>query len=156
MKPDVADPPDTQQVGRAAFFSVFPAIALPVFLAMVDQSIVVTALPEITANFRAADQIALVVSARCDCGTCARRPRGPHWAQAPFTHLPRPGVHRRHPCRSGTKLRMAHFRPRLSRVWRRRYDGTIAGFAGSIGATQATRAVSGLCRRTEAPISVNT
>ncbi|WP_417585731.1 MFS transporter [Pelagibacterium sp.] len=63
--------PSDATAGRAAFFKIFPTIALPVLLAMIDQSIVATALPNIAAHFGAVDQIALVVSAYLVCAAIA-------------------------------------------------------------------------------------
>ena len=52
---DEPDPPDTPACdpakrNRALFFTVFPSIMIPMFLAMVDQTIVSTALPAIAAE----------------------------------------------------------------------------------------------------------
>jgi len=44
---DPADPPVKQ---RPAFLALFPSIMLPMFLAVVDQTIVATALPTIAAS----------------------------------------------------------------------------------------------------------
>jgi hypothetical protein len=51
-EPDAPDTPapDRAKSNRALFFTVFPSIMIPMFLAMVDQTIVSTALPAIAAE----------------------------------------------------------------------------------------------------------
>jgi EmrB/QacA subfamily drug resistance transporter len=57
VKDDIAATPPT---GRL-FLAVFPSIMLPMFLAVVDQTIVATALPSIAATFGAVERISWVV-----------------------------------------------------------------------------------------------
>ena len=45
------------------FFSVFPSVMLPMFLAVVDQTIVSTALPAIAANLGSVERVSWVVVA---------------------------------------------------------------------------------------------
>src|SRR5262249_10515330 len=45
-----AGPPGSGRARRATFFAIFPSIMLPMFLAVVDQTIVATALPAIAAD----------------------------------------------------------------------------------------------------------
>ena len=56
---------------RAAFFSVFPCVALAIILAAADQTIVATALPAIAAEFGALDQVTWVVVAYLIAATIA-------------------------------------------------------------------------------------
>lgn len=58
-----APPPDSGQPTQrpATFLTVFPNVALPMFLALSDQSIVATALPAIAGSLGAVEQISLVV-----------------------------------------------------------------------------------------------
>ena len=58
MKDDVAPKPST---GRL-FLTVFPSIMLPMFLAVVDQTIVATALPAIVASLGGVERVSWVVS----------------------------------------------------------------------------------------------
>jgi EmrB/QacA subfamily drug resistance transporter len=51
----------TSLTRRASFFSVFPSIMLPMFLAVVDQTIVATALPDIAASTGAIERASWVV-----------------------------------------------------------------------------------------------
>jgi EmrB/QacA subfamily drug resistance transporter len=48
---------------RAQFLQVFPSIMLPMFLAVVDQTIVATALPAMAASFGAVERVSWVVTA---------------------------------------------------------------------------------------------
>src|SRR5437763_12013111 len=48
---------------RSLFLSVFPSIVLPMFLAVVDQTIVATALPAIAASLGAVERVSWVVVA---------------------------------------------------------------------------------------------
>ena len=55
-------PPDLRgATGRAGFLSIFPSIVLPMFLAIVDQTIVSTALPEIAASLGKVQYMSWVV-----------------------------------------------------------------------------------------------
>ena len=65
-RPDMDNPqggPDPANPGKstAQFLSVFPKVALPMFLALSDQSIVATALPAIAGSLGSVEQISLVV-----------------------------------------------------------------------------------------------
>ncbi len=53
------------------FFSVFPSVMLPMFLAVVDQTIVSTALPAIAANLGGVERVSWVVVAYLVAGTIA-------------------------------------------------------------------------------------
>ena len=55
---DAADPPVAQ---RPAFLAVFPSIMLPMFLAVVDQTIVATAMPAIAAYTGKAERASWIV-----------------------------------------------------------------------------------------------
>ena len=57
MKDDVSATPSTNRL----FLTVFPSIMLPMFLAVVDQTIVATALPAIAASLGNIDRVSLVV-----------------------------------------------------------------------------------------------
>src|SRR5438552_7630497 len=59
MKDDVAPKPSSGQL----FLSVFPSIMLPMFLAVVDQTIVATALPAIAASLGGVERVSWVVVA---------------------------------------------------------------------------------------------
>ncbi|MBV8851576.1 MAG: MFS transporter [Methylobacteriaceae bacterium] len=56
---------------RSLFFAVFPSIMLPMFLAVVDQTIVATALPNIAASLGDVERISWVVIAYLIAGTVA-------------------------------------------------------------------------------------
>jgi EmrB/QacA subfamily drug resistance transporter len=62
--------PDTPSPSRL-FFSVFPSIMLPMFLAVVDQTIVSTALPAIAASLGAVERVSWVVVGYLLAGTIA-------------------------------------------------------------------------------------
>src|SRR5258708_5727189 len=67
MKDDVAPNPST---GRL-FLTVFPSIMLPMFLAVVDQTIVATALPAMVATLGGVERVSWVVIAYLVAGTIA-------------------------------------------------------------------------------------
>jgi hypothetical protein len=46
---------------RSLFFAVFPSIMLPMFLAVIDQTIVATALPAIAASLGEVERVSWVV-----------------------------------------------------------------------------------------------
>ncbi len=54
-------PVETTPRQRSAFLAIFPSIILPIFLAVVDQTIVATALPAIAASFGEVDRLSWVV-----------------------------------------------------------------------------------------------
>jgi EmrB/QacA subfamily drug resistance transporter len=56
---------------RSLFFAVFPSIMLPMFLAIVDQTIVATALPSIAASLGDVERISWIVIAYLISGTVA-------------------------------------------------------------------------------------
>jgi MFS family permease len=53
------------------FFTIFPSVMLPMFLAVVDQTIVATALPAIAANLGSVERVSWVVVAYLVAGTIA-------------------------------------------------------------------------------------
>src|SRR5712692_6726176 len=57
--------------GRSLFFSVFPSIMLPMFLAVIDQTIVATALPAIAASLGGIERVSWVVISYLVAGTVA-------------------------------------------------------------------------------------
>ena len=65
--PQVEPPPSP----RSLFFAVFPSIMLPMFLAVVDQTIVATALPSIAASLGDVERISWIVIAYLIAGTVA-------------------------------------------------------------------------------------
>jgi EmrB/QacA subfamily drug resistance transporter len=67
MKDDIAPKPST---GRL-FLTVFPSIMLPMFLAVVDQTIVATALPAIVAQLGGVERVSWVVISYLVAGTIA-------------------------------------------------------------------------------------
>ena len=67
MKDDAAPKPTPAQLFR----SVFPSIMLPMFLAVVDQTIVATALPAIAASLGGVERVSWVVVAYLVAGTIA-------------------------------------------------------------------------------------
>ena len=67
MKDDIEQKPST---GRL-FLTVFPSIMLPMFLAVVDQTIVATALPAIAASLGGVERVSWVVVAYLVAGTIA-------------------------------------------------------------------------------------
>jgi EmrB/QacA subfamily drug resistance transporter len=67
MKDDIAPKPST---GRL-FLTVFPSIMLPMFLAVVDQTIVSTALPAIAATLGSVERVSWVVISYLVAGTIA-------------------------------------------------------------------------------------
>jgi EmrB/QacA subfamily drug resistance transporter len=68
MKDDIA-PPATSS--RRLFLTVYPSVALPMFLAVVDQTIVATALPAIAATLGGVERISWVVVSYLIAGTIA-------------------------------------------------------------------------------------
>jgi EmrB/QacA subfamily drug resistance transporter len=56
---------------RSLFFAIFPSIMLPMFLAIVDQTIVATALPSIAASLGDVERISWIVIAYLIAGTVA-------------------------------------------------------------------------------------
>ena len=64
-------PEDEIAAGRRQFFTLFPSIMLPMFLAVVDQTIVATALPAIAESFGHVEQISWVVIAYLVSATIA-------------------------------------------------------------------------------------
>src|SRR5438552_11875040 len=67
MKDDVAPKPSSGRLFR----TVFPSIMLPMFLAVVDQTIVATALPAIAASLGSVERVSWVVVAYLVAGTIA-------------------------------------------------------------------------------------
>ncbi len=67
--PDPPMPPDAS--GRALFFRVFPSVMLPMFLAMMDQTIVATALPAIAGSLGGVERVSWVVVAYLIATTAA-------------------------------------------------------------------------------------
>lgn len=67
MKDDIAPPP----ASRSVFWTVYPSIALPMFLAVVDQTIVSTALPAIAATLGSVERVSWVVVAYLLAATVA-------------------------------------------------------------------------------------
>ena len=67
MKDDVSATPSTNRL----FLTVFPSIMLPMFLAVVDQTIVATALPAIAATLGGVERLSWVVVAYLVAGTIA-------------------------------------------------------------------------------------
>jgi EmrB/QacA subfamily drug resistance transporter len=67
-EPNQAAPPPSP---RSLFFAVFPSIMLPMFLAVVDQTIVATALPSIAAALGDVQRISWIVIAYLIAGTVA-------------------------------------------------------------------------------------
>lgn len=63
--------PASVEARRRAFLRGFPAIALAIFLAAVDQTVTSTALPAIAAEFAAVERVSWVVVAYLVAGTCA-------------------------------------------------------------------------------------
>ncbi|HET7411123.1 MAG TPA: MFS transporter, partial [Pararhizobium sp.] len=64
-------PEDVIAAGRREFFTLFPSIMLPMFLAVVDQTIVATALPAMAAAFGEVERISWVVIAYLVSATIA-------------------------------------------------------------------------------------
>jgi EmrB/QacA subfamily drug resistance transporter len=64
-------PPPPPPPPRSLFFAVFPSIMLPMFLAIVDQTIVATALPSIAASLGDVERISWIVIAYLIAGTVA-------------------------------------------------------------------------------------
>src|SRR5262245_63977625 len=65
---------DTNEPGPSAgglFLSVFPSVMLPMFLAVVDQTIVATALPAIAASLGSVERVSWVVVSYLLAGTVA-------------------------------------------------------------------------------------
>ncbi len=71
VQPPAAFPVMTPAELRAAFFRVFPSVALAIILAAADQTIVATALPAIAGEFGALDQVTWVVMAYLVAATIA-------------------------------------------------------------------------------------
>src|SRR5206468_6214440 len=62
MKNNAAPQAKTQVIAaRSLFFRVFPSIMLPMFLAVIDQTIVATALPAIAASLGGVERVSWVV-----------------------------------------------------------------------------------------------
>ena len=55
------DPSPRNRHSRAVFFQVFPSVMLPMFLAMLDQTIVATALPAIAGSVGGVERVSWVV-----------------------------------------------------------------------------------------------
>src|SRR5688572_14135683 len=53
--------PSAEPAGRAVFFQVFPSVMLPMFLAMLDHTIVATALPAIAGSLGGVERVSWVV-----------------------------------------------------------------------------------------------
>ena len=53
--------PSAEPPSRAVFFRVFPSVMLPMFLAMLDQTIVATALPAIAGSLGGVERVSWVV-----------------------------------------------------------------------------------------------
>src|SRR3989442_15345488 len=73
MKDDAAPKPTSGQL----FLSLFPSIMLPMFLAVIDQTIVATALPAIAASLGGVERVSWVVISYLVAGTVA----GPVYGQ---------------------------------------------------------------------------
>src|SRR5215471_8312415 len=71
MGPDQSDRPSGHAEKHPPFFTVFPAIMLPMFLAVVDQTIVATALPAIAASTGQVERASWVVVAYLIAATIA-------------------------------------------------------------------------------------
>lgn len=69
-RPDPAHPSGTAGTSLS-FFTIFPSIILPIFLAVVDQTIVATALPAIAASMGEVDRLSWVVVAYLVAATIA-------------------------------------------------------------------------------------
>src|SRR5262245_64633505 len=65
------DTDDRKPTPGQLFLSVFPSIMLPMFLAVVDQTIVATALPAIAASLGGVERVSWVVVAYLVAGTIA-------------------------------------------------------------------------------------
>ena len=68
MKDDSVSPPPSS---RSIFFTIYPSVALPMFLAVVDQTIVATALPAIAATLGSVERVSWVVVSYLVAGTIA-------------------------------------------------------------------------------------
>ncbi len=68
---DVDTSPEAVAARSRAFLRGFPAIALAIFLAAVDQTVAATALPAIAAEFGAVEHVSWVMVAYLIAGTCA-------------------------------------------------------------------------------------
>src|SRR6202012_6084555 len=66
-RPPVATPPER----RSLFLTVFPSLMLPMFLAVMDQTIVATALPAMAASLGDVERISWVVISYLIAGTVA-------------------------------------------------------------------------------------
>jgi EmrB/QacA subfamily drug resistance transporter len=71
MSSDVQQPIDSGALRRSRFFSLFPSIMLPMSLAVVDQTIVASALPAIAASLGEVERISWVVIAYLVANTIA-------------------------------------------------------------------------------------
>jgi MFS family permease len=69
--PDQPDAKPPSPPAGSRFFTVFPSVMLPMFLAVVDQTIVATALPAIAANLGSVERVSWVVVAYLLAGTVA-------------------------------------------------------------------------------------
>src|SRR3954454_7560314 len=70
-KPESAGAAPPPPSPRSLFFAVFPSIMLPMFLAVVDKTIVATALPSIAASLGDVERISWIVIAYLIAGTVA-------------------------------------------------------------------------------------
>lgn len=68
---DPAPMPDRPAGAGPSFWSVFPKVALPMFLGLSDQTIVATAMPSIAASLGAVEQVSLVVTGYLVAATIA-------------------------------------------------------------------------------------
>ena len=58
---DASAEPQAQRSGKSLFWAVFPSIMLPMFLAVADQTIVATALPNIASTLGGVERLSWVV-----------------------------------------------------------------------------------------------
>jgi MFS family permease len=65
------DQPQQTPPTGSLFFTIFPSVMLPMFLAVVDQTIVSTALPAIAANLGSVERVSWIVVAYLVAGTIA-------------------------------------------------------------------------------------
>ena len=134
-----------------AFLTVFPSIMLPMFLAVVDQTIVATALPAIAAATGEVERASWIVVAYLIAATIAAPIYGRLGdlfgrRRLMFVAL---GVFI---ARLAALRRLPHHRTvdagaRAARPWRRRIDDAVAGAGRRSDPAARTRALSGLSRR---------
>ena len=133
------------------FLSVFPSIMLPMFLAVVDQTIVATALPAIAASLGNVERVSWVVVAYLLAGTIAapvygqlarhlRRRRMMFVALAIFLAASLF-------CAAATSIEMLAFAPRPAGAGRRRPDDAVAGADRRGHSAARARPLPGLSRR---------